>query len=183
MNILKFIKQYLFVLFVGFLFSFHMTAQVGGWQPELTNDSKKAIYKMVETNSDIKSYYDDAYGYAVFPKVTKAALVLGGAGGKGIVYQHNEIVGSSSLKQATLGLQAGGQQYSEVIFFENEKSFKHFINGRLKFNAQASAVAIKPGVSIDVSYKDGVAVFTQPLGGLRFEASVGGQQFSYKAKD
>ena len=122
MNLLKLKKQYLLILFMGYLFSLNVSGQVGGWQPELTNDSKKAIDKMVETNSGIKSYYDDSYGYVVFPKVTKAALAIGGAGGKGIVYQNSEAVGSSSLKQATIGLQAGGQQYSEVIFFENEKA-------------------------------------------------------------
>lgn len=182
MNLLLLKKIQLLILFLGISLSYNINAQVGGWQPELTEDSKKALDKMVATSSGIESYYKSSYGYVVFPKVTKAGLVLGGAGGKGIVYQDNEVVGSSTLKQASIGLQAGGQQYSEVIFFENKKAYKHFINGKLKFDAQASAVAIKPGVSVDVAYKNGVAVFTQPLGGLMFVASVGGQHFTYKAK-
>lgn len=178
------LKKSLFIhLILVVSFAFSINAQVGGWQPELSNDAKEALDKMVETNSGIKSYYNDSYGYVVFPKVTKAGLVLGGAGGKGIVYENNEIVGSSTLKQASIGLQAGGQQYSEVIFFENKKAYTHFTNGKLKFGGQASAIAIKPGVSIDLAYKDGVAVFTQPAGGLMFEASLGGQHFSYEQKE
>ena len=182
MKLLLLKKIQLLILFVGISLSYNINAQVGGWQPELTEDSKKALDKMVATSSGIESYHKSAYGYVVFPKVTKAGLVLGGAGGKGIVYQDHEIVGSSTLKQASVGLQAGGQQYSEVIFFENKKAYKHFVNGKLKFDAQVSAVAIKPGVSVDVAYVNGVAVFTQPLGGLMFEASLGGQHFTYKAK-
>jgi lipid-binding SYLF domain-containing protein len=182
MNLLHLKKLQLLILFLGLSISFNLNAQVGGWQPELTEDSKKALDKMVETNSGIESYYKSAYGYVVFPKVTKAGLVLGGAGGKGIVYENHEATGSSTLKQASVGLQAGAQQYSEIIFFENKKAYKHFVNGKLKFDAQVSAVAIKPGVSLDVAYVNGVAVFTQPLGGLMFEASVGGQHFTYKAK-
>jgi lipid-binding SYLF domain-containing protein len=182
MNSIHLKKLHLLILFLGLSISYNLKAQVGGWQPELTEDSKKALDKMVETNSGIESYHKSAYGYVVFPKVTKAGLVLGGAGGKGIVYENHEVTGSSTLKQASVGLQAGGQQYSEIIFFENKKAYKHFVNGKLKFDAQVSAVAIKPGVSLDVAYVNGVTVFTQPIGGLMFEASVGGQHFTYKAK-
>ena len=86
------------------------------------------------------------------------------------------------LKQASIGLQLGGQQYSEVIFFENSKAFDNFTNGKLKFGAQASAVAIKEGASIDAAYNDGVAVFTKTRGGLMYEASIGGQHFKFKPK-
>jgi lipid-binding SYLF domain-containing protein len=182
MNLLHLKKIQLLILFLGLSISYNLNAQVGGWQPELTANSQKVLDKMIATSSGIESYHKSAYGYVVFPKVTKAGFVLGGAGGKGIVYKDHEVVGSSSLKQASVGLQAGGQQYSEIIFFENEGAYNHFINGKLKFDAQVSAVAIKPGVSLDVAYVDGVAVFTQSIGGLMFEASVGGQRFSYSAK-
>ena len=79
-------------------------------------------------------------------------------------------------------MQLGGQQYSEVIFFENEKSFEKFTNGNLKFDAQASAVALKKGASIDAAYSNGVAVFTRTKGGLMYEASIGGQHFTFKSR-
>ena len=108
---------------------------------------------------------------------------IGGAAGKGVAYKALQIIGSSKLKQASIGLQLGGQQYSEVIFFENKESFDKFINGNLKFNAQASAVAITVGASVDVAYQDGVAVFTRAKGGLMYEASIGGQHFNFEAME
>lgn len=160
-----------------------LIAQVGGWNPESVQDSKEALQEMVKDNPKLKSFQESAYAYVVFPKVTKGGLVFGGAVGKGVVFKNNEVIGSAKLKQATWGLQAGGQQYSEVIFFENKSAFDNFTNGKLKFDAQASAVAIKSGASIDAAYHEGVAVFTKTKGGLMYEASIGGQHFKYKAID
>lgn len=157
-------------------------SQVGAWNPELQSDCKEALENMLKETPKLKSYKSKAYGYAVFPKVTKAGLGVGGAVGKGLVYQGVSITGKSTLKQASVGFQAGGQQYSEVIFFENKEAYDKFVNGNLKFGAQASAIAITAGASIDAAYQDGVAVFTQAIGGLMYEASLGGQHFSFKPK-
>jgi len=177
LNILK-MKNIITILTV--LMTISITAQVSGWKPELEKDSRQALNEMIERSPKLKTFKNKSFGYAVFPKVTKAGIGIGGAAGKGIVFKNKIPVGQSGLKQASFGLQLGGQQYSEVIFFENEKAFEHFINGNLKFDAQASAVAITAGASIDVAYKDGVAVFTHVRGGLMYEASIGGQHFSYK---
>ena len=165
------------------IFSMTLSAQVGGWNPELTSDSNRAIQEMVEKTPKLASLYNESYGYAVFPKITKAGIGVGGAMGKGIVFKNHQVVGQSKLKQASFGLQFGGQQYSEIIFFENETSFEKFINGKLKFDAKASAVALEEGASIDLAYQDGVAVFTHTKGGLMYEASIGGQHFKYAAKE
>lgn len=168
------------MVLVTLTFNVSVIAQVGGWKPELEKDAKEAIDKMVADSPKLESFKQKAYGYVVFPRVTKAGLGIGGAAGNGIVYQNQKSIASSKLKQASIGLQAGGQQYSEVIFFENKKAFDHFANGNLKFDSQASAVAITVGASVDVAYKNGVAVFTHTLGGLMYEASIGGQHFTYK---
>jgi lipid-binding SYLF domain-containing protein len=156
--------------------------QIGNWNPELQSDAEAALATMIENAPKLQTFHDEAYGYAIFPKITKAGLMLGGAGGKGVVYQNREAVGIAKLKQASFGLQAGGQQYSEVIFFKDKKAYDHFVNGNMKFNAQASAVAITAGASVDVAYVDGVAVFTRVKGGLMYEASIGGQHFSFEPK-
>ncbi len=165
------------------LLSITMSAQVGGWNPELINDSEEALQTMLEKTLKLESFYNESYGYAVFPKITKAGFAFGGAFGKGIVFKDHQVVGSSKLKQVSIGWQFGGQQYREVIFFENQKSYENFINGKLKFDAQASAVALKEGASIDAAYQDGVAVFTMTKGGLMYEASIGGQHFKYESKN
>lgn len=164
----------------GFLLVISVQAQIGGWNPELQTEAQKALDSMIQKTPKLSAFKEKAYGYVVFPRVTKAGLGIGGAAGNGVVYQNNVAVGSSKLKQASIGLQAGGQQYSEVIFFENKASFENFTKEKLKFDAQASAVAITAGASVDVAYQNGVAVFTRTLGGLMYEASIGGQHFTFK---
>jgi lipid-binding SYLF domain-containing protein len=84
------------------------------------------------------------------------------------------------MSQITIGLQAGGQKYSEVIFFENAEAYERFVSNKFEFAAQVSAVALKAGVSLDAEYTDGMLVITKAIGGLMYEASVGGQKFKTK---
>ena len=175
-------KSHFFIFFLSLAFSFNTIAQVGGWNPKRVKKAKIALNQMMKATPKLKEFYNKAYGYAVFPKITKVGIGIGGAVGRGIVYRKHAVVGFSSLKQASIGFQLGGQQYSEVIFFENKRAFNHFINGNLKFDAQASAVAITSGASINMAYHEGVAVFTRAKGGLMYEASIGGQHFKYKPK-
>jgi lipid-binding SYLF domain-containing protein len=183
MKLFHFKKFSVFIFILGVIFSFNINAQVGGWNPERVKDSKEALNSMIKETPKLQIFKNKAYGYAVFPKVTKAGIGIGGAAGRGVVFKNHVVVGLSSLKQASIGLQLGGQQYSEVIFFENKKAFNHFINGNLKFDAQASAIAITAGASVDAAYHEGVAVFTRAKGGLMYEASIGGQHFKYKPKN
>ncbi|OUR91164.1 hypothetical protein A9Q87_11890 [Flavobacteriales bacterium 34_180_T64] len=178
---MKTLKSKIVLTVLGIVVSFGMNAQVGGWNPELINDSEEALKTMLEKTPKLESFYNESYGYVVFPKITKAGIGVGGALGKGIVFENHQVVGLSKLKQASFGLQFGGQQYSEIIFFENEASFEKFKNGKLKFDGQASAVALKRGTSIDMAYQNNVAVFTHTKGGLMYEASLGGQHFKYIA--
>jgi len=182
MKTLQFKKLQIFFLSLGLALSFSLSAQIGGWNPELVKDSQEALNNMIKATPKLQTFKSKAYGYVVFPKVTKAGVGIGGAAGSGAVFKNKAVVGSANLKQASIGFQLGGQQYSEVIFFENKKAFDNFTNGKLKFGAQASAVAIKEGASIDAAYNNGVAVFTKTKGGLMYEASIGGQHFKFKPK-
>ena len=147
---------------------------------KLANETEEAIKELYKSNPTIQQHFYDAYGFAVYPKITKGGLGVGGAGGKGLVFEDYKVIGGASLAQATLGLQAGGQQYMEVIFFEDKAALDRFKAGKVKFSGQDSAVAFKDGASADIDYQDGVAVFTKAKGGLMAEASLGGQKFKYK---
>ncbi len=154
------------------------SAQTGESNAEFIQESKQVLAKMIKKSPNLQSYYDQSYGYAVFPKVIKVGVSLGFGAGKGIVFKNDLTISKSKLKQLTFGLQFGAQKYTEVIFFQNEEALELFMNKKLKLDGQASAVALKSGASADLSYSYGVAVFTQTLGGLMFEASIGGQHFS-----
>ena len=123
-----------------------------------------------------------SYGYALFPDVGKGGLGVGGAYGRGVVYERGQHIGYSDLTQGTVGVQAGGQSFSELLVFENKAALERFKAGRIGFAADASAVVLKSGVATNANFVDGVAVVVQPIGGVMVEAAIGGQQFTYQAK-
>jgi lipid-binding SYLF domain-containing protein len=96
------------------------------------------------------------------------------------VYEKGEIAGMANMKQLTVGFQAGGQAYREVIFFETAEELNRFKENKIEFSGQASAVAATQGASANVKYKNGVLIFTKAKGGLMYEASVGGQKFTFR---
>lgn len=143
---------------------------------------RATIARFKDTDETMAKWFDTAYGYAVFPSVGKGGLVVGGAYGRGQLFEQGRMVGYCDLSQGTVGAQIGGQSYSEVIFFENKAAVEEFKSGDFALAAQASAVAAKAGASADADYEHGVAVFTLARGGLMAEASVGGQAFTFKPK-
>ncbi len=146
-------------------------------QKDVSKKSLEAIENFKKTNNDINQLFNTAYGYAVFPAVGKGGIGVGAATGNGTIYKDGHVLGNCKLTQVTIGLQAGGQSYQEVIFFENKKAFDRFTSNKFEFASQVSAIALKSGVSLDAEYRDGVIVITQAIGGLMYEASVGGQKF------
>jgi lipid-binding SYLF domain-containing protein len=147
------------------------------------------------------SYFGKSYGYAVFPTIGKGGVGIGAAHGDGRVYEQGKYVGDASMTQLSIGFQLGGQAYSQIIFFQDKRAFDEFTSGEFEFGAQASAVAITAGASASATttgssagasggqndatttgagYYKGMAVFTVAKGGLMYEASIGGQKYSYK---
>lgn len=156
------------------------TPKTAEGQAQLTNRSETAIQTAKRTDPGLQKFFDTAVGYAVFPSVGKGGVGLGGAYGRGELFEGGKRVGYCTLTQASIGLQLGGQKYTELIFFETKAALDRFKSGNFAFAAQVSAVALKSGVSANAKYTDGVAVFTIGETGLMYEASVGGQKFSYE---
>lgn len=132
---------------------------------------------LLEKDPAMQRFFDKAVAYAVIPTVGKAGFGLGGARGKGLLYESGEPTAQVTLTQLSFGFQWGGQVYSEFIFFQDETAIGDFKRGNYELGAQVSAVAVKAGASANADYSDGVAIFTQAKGGLMYEASVGGQKF------
>ena len=135
-----------------------------------------------KSDADVAKWFNTAYGYAVFPSITKAGVVVGGAGGGGRVFEKGTYIGDAHVSQATIGAQLGGQSFSEVIFFETKAALDRFKENKFELSAGLSAVAAAEGKSKDAKYADGVAVFTHAKKGLMAEASVGGQKFKFTPK-
>jgi lipid-binding SYLF domain-containing protein len=157
-----------------------------------------ALFKNAGASSD---FFKSSYSYAVFPTIGKGGLVVGAAHGTGRVYQKGKYIGDTSMTQLSVGFQAGGQAYSEIIFFQDQRALDEFTSGNFSFSGDVSAVAITAGASASAgtggstagasggkkdattagNYQKGVAVFTIAKGGLMYQAAVAGQKFSYKA--
>ena len=148
------------------------------------------------------SYFSNSYGYAVFPTVGKGGLGVGAAHGTGRVYEQGRYIGDTAMTQVSFGLQAGGQAYSEIVFFQDERALKEFTSGHFEFGAGVNAVAITAAAGASTGtrgsqasanagknatnaggYYKGVAVFTVVKGGAMYEASISGQKFSYTPAD
>jgi lipid-binding SYLF domain-containing protein len=179
-------RPILFLIAVFFLTVASHSPALAGWDPAKAEQERKAaeatIAKFKEKDPSIKRFFDNAYGYAVFPKIGKGAFIVGAAEGSGLVYEKGKIAGRAKLGQATVGLQAGGQAYSEIIFFKDKAALDTMKNNQMKLSATASAVAVTAGASAAVDYEGGVAVFTMGEAGLMLEASVGGQSFTFEPK-
>ncbi len=161
---------------------------ISGWKPSSDEKNKgkkpsdktiKALNKFKNLSS-LKPYFKKARGYAVFPNVGKAGIGIGGARGGGEVFEKGNVIGSTTLTQVSIGFQLGGQAFSQIIFFKDKKALERFTEGNFEFGASASAVIISEGANATADYSDGVAVLTFSKGGLMYEASIGGQKFSYE---
>ena len=174
-------------------------------QPVLADDVSTTLENF--RGAGAGDFIDDSYGYAVFPSIGKGGIGIGGAHGKGEVHVNGKRVGQTKMNQITYGLQLGGQVYSQMIFFRDERAFDDFTSGNFEFGAQATAVALTAGAQASTSTwgggntssctdsdsskvsaserqydgRSGMATFTIAKGGLMYEATLGGQKFKYDA--
>ena len=144
---------------------------------ELDKEAKVALEELRSAGSSAQKYIDMSVGYVVIPTVGKAGFGIGGARGKGVMYEGGKVTAVVTLTQLSVGFQWGGQAYSEYIFFQTQSVLDDFKRGNYELGAQASAVAVTAGVSADAAFVNGMAILTKAKGGLMYEASVGGQKF------
>jgi lipid-binding SYLF domain-containing protein len=135
-----------------------------------------------KVDPQFEAFAKKGYGFAFFPEITKGGFVVGGAHGQGVVYEKGQHIGYAELTQMSVGFQAGFQDYSQLIVFENQPAMDRFKRNEIDFGANASAVVADKGAAMGAQFVDGVAVFVRPTGGAMAEASLGGQQITYLPK-
>jgi lipid-binding SYLF domain-containing protein len=159
------------------------TPKTAGEKKALKSETQAALDRMYSWGPDLKPFVEKSYGYAVFPSVGKAGLVVGASYGRGEVFRGGEMIGYADITQGTVGAQVGAQEFSELIVFENEAAMQKFIDDKLDLTANASAVILKEGAGAHWNYDNGVVIVVQPKSGAMAEASVGGQKFDYTPKN
>jgi lipid-binding SYLF domain-containing protein len=149
---------------------------------QLVQEATVALKQMSEADPEVDSLVKRGYGYAVFPEVTKAGLVLGGGYGRGVVYEQGQQIGYASLAQGSFGLQAGGHTYRELIVFEDKAALGRFRENRLDFTADAEALVADSGATANAQFIDGIVVVITLMAGAMAQAAIGGQQITYVPK-
>ena len=176
-----------------------------GWvswiQPAWADEYDDTI-ALFKKNEETKKFFANAHGYAVFPKILKGAIGIGGAHGDGRVYEKGKVIGDSTMTQLSIGFQMGGEGFAEMVFFENKAALDKFTSGNFEFSGGASAVALTAGAGAKAgtqgagagasvtkekaagvaAYNNGMAVFTIVRGGLMYEVSLAGQKYSFKKR-
>lgn len=155
------------------------TAKRGSSDEQLASDVQDALERFAEKDETFNATLKKLAGYAIFPEVSKGGFIVGGAGGRGEVYEGGKLIGRAKLSQGTVGAQVGGQKFAEIIFFRNKSALKRFKKNRLELSAQATATAADQGAAATAKYADGVAIVILPTSGLMAEASVGGQKLTF----
>ena len=145
----------------------------------LSAEVQEAVAVMKAKDPSIDGYFAKSYGYAVLPKVFKGAFLVGGAHGKGEVFELGKRVGYCSMSQATLGFSFGGEYFREIVFFRDKEDLDKFKPDEYTFSAQVAGVALSAGAAAKADYKAGMAVFIMTDTGLMVDASLGGQKFRY----
>jgi lipid-binding SYLF domain-containing protein len=148
---------------------------------DLKAESKQALTNFKNADSTLATYFANSAGYAVFPSVGKGGFIVGGARGRGMVFDKDgNVLGQSMMTQANIGAQAGGQTFAQLILFQTQAALDNFKSGKLALGADVSAVVASEGASKSAKFRQGVAVFTLPTKGLMVQATVGGQKFSFQ---
>lgn len=168
------------VTLVPAAFAQEPAAEVIAHGQEPSKDSQAAIETFIDNYADITEFIENSAGFAVFPDVGKAAFLVGGAHGEGELIVDGMAVGTVKITEVSVGLQAGGQAFSEIIFLETAADVERFTSGDLEFSSGFSAVAVSGGAINKPPYREGAVVFTHAKGGLMAEMSVGGQKFKYE---
>src|SRR5512135_172424 len=146
---------------------------------QLGKDVPQTIAAYKKADAGLDRFFKESAGYVVFPKIGKVGFIIGGGDGVGELLEKGKVVGTATITFGSVGLQAGAQEFSQIVFFKDAAALARFKENKFEFTANASAVIVKAGASAAADYRDGVAVFTHSSGGAMFEAALGTQKFKF----
>src|SRR5260221_6702378 len=98
------------------------TARAGG----LKAASVQARQNFKAADPGLTRFFENSAGYVILPSVGEGGLVIGGEHGDGLVYEHGKVTGKATMSAVSIGAQAGGGKFSEVIFFETKAALNNF---------------------------------------------------------
>ena len=179
MQILQFASTSMFALMLLVTSCVGPPSSGSSKRAELHTGVNRTVNTFKSRDPSISKFFGSSAGYAVYPSVGKGGLIFAGAHGDGEVFEGGKLIGTSAISKGSVGLQAGGQVFEQIVFFKDRYAMNRFKNGTLAFDAGVSAVIVETGGAAKLSYRSGVAVFVRSRAGAMVEASVGGQVLSF----
>jgi len=143
------------------------------------DEARASLERMEAQDPSLTNNVNNAVGYAIFPEVGSAAIGIGGAEGQGFVYRGGQRVGMVKMTQGSIGIQAGGDTYAELIIFQDDKALNRLMNNSFEFGSDASATAVKAGAAGSAEFSHGSQVYILPKGGFKAGVSLNGQKFKF----
>ena len=149
-------------------------------QDTLEAESRRVIDLYRRIDGTLERFFDNSVAYAVFPSVSRGGAGIAGTSGAGLVFEGGDIItGTAQLEQLSIGATVGGQEFSQIVFFETADALNRFKTDDLELNANAAAVLVEDGAGATNDFRDGVAAFVQPKEGLMLDLSLGFQSFNF----
>ncbi len=155
------------------------TSKIGGQRGDLQSAADQALHDMYRADPSLAGVVGSSHAYAIFPAVGKDGFIVEGGYGRGVVYRQNQLVGYADVRGTQVGVLAGGETIRELLVFGTEESFTELLKSQLRLGADASAVLVEPESAARTPFRNGVAVFVQPIRGVLASVAVGGQSFSF----
>lgn len=146
---------------------------------DLVTEARNTLSEMQAADASLSLKMQSSYANIVFPKVGQGGFVLGGEWGRGVVFRNGQVIGYASLKAASVGLQAGGQTFDELVLIENAAALDRLVNQGVSLTSQAEGTVLKSGAAAQTNFRDGTAVLIKPVGGMMGNLSLGGQSISF----
>lgn len=139
--------------------------------------SEGALNTLFEKNSQAKTLYEQAYGYAVFSNF-KVSFIISGGGGSGVAVDNSsgEHV-YMNMGTGGLNIGLGAQKYQVVFLFQTKEAFYKFVNTGWQADTSANAVAGTAGVNAEATFSKGMAYYQLTEGGLMLQADIAGTKY------
>jgi lipid-binding SYLF domain-containing protein len=177
-------KTLIRILLTVLLLAFASPSVAADWEPDPSDQRQVAaaaeIARMLAKQPKLQKYFDEAYGYAIFPTVGRIAAGFGFVYGRGLVIEQGQLVGSTNQYKGALGFDFGAQLHSQIIFFQDAEIMDEFKTFGWEFEGRGSAVLIAVGASVDPGYKSSVAIFSRTKGGLMVELAAHLAKYTYR---
>jgi SH3 domain-containing YSC84-like protein 1 len=112
---------------------------------EEVQDATAAFKRVVAARPIPQAILDKAVGVAAFDNLVKAAFIVGGTGGDGVIVRKTPNGWGApafvNLAGASVGAQIGGSRTDAVLLFMNQAALDSLANGKIEFGTSIQAVA------------------------------------------